>query len=232
MFGGYIVRFLPMGICIIAIAVTIYMYNLSTQVSESTCEKCEYKYIYDNKTDENNPVYYAAHLVGGKPQILKAVPAEGTPGTSEYVPASPDYLAIDIKTSIPTDSEQFIPNLKSVYKENFSKCGGINCNSRKNEWEELSGKKCTNPNCLEHFNSKSNGLYSDVNYIKPENFTTGKLEYYTDVGTNGIPRVDMKDKLREGAPILRGDISITPSDMPIVGGSKLRNELLTKALFY
>ena len=230
MFGGTIARFLPMAICIIAVALTIYMYTLSNEITESTCKKCEFKYIYDNLTDPVNPVYYSTHLVDGKPKIIKAVAGVGTPGSSDYVEATLNYLAIDIG-NVPADTEQFIPNLKSIYKENFSKCGGAKCNSRNNEWEELSGKKCTNSNCLEHFNPKSNGLYNDVNYIKPEHFKTLK-ENYTDVSTNGIPRVDMKDKLREGAPILRGDISIIPSNMPIVGGSKLRNEALTQALFY
>ena len=238
MFGLEYPTIIPIIISMIAIGVTIYMWYQLQTTSMDVCPDCiqKYDYLIDKLTNPTTPAYYKLFIDPGtgKPKIEPEQKSDD--GTTIIKPA---MVGVTAFAAVPP--ETYIANLKNVYQEKYSKCGGINCNSRKNEWSGMAGKTCTDPNCTEHFDPKNYGLYNDegIHHIKPENYKGpsasthgGTGEHYTEIGSNGIPRVDMKDKLREGAPILRGDSSIVPSNNAIVGRSRLRHESLTPGLFY
>jgi hypothetical protein len=243
MIGLINVKVISIIISAIAIGATIYMWyqvqDTNNKLSKCNAGTCVQKYNGIIDKTGPTPVYYTPFYKTGNNKLI-TTDANGTdPSLQGYTP-----MMIGVIKSETPPTEGFIPNLTNVYqKERFSTCSSGKCNSRQNEWGNLAGKTCTSPNCSEHFNPRNFGLYEEksgdnINYIQPENFHptiksgTTKSEYYTDVSTNGIPRVDMKDRLRTGSDIIRGDIEIVPTGKPIVGASKLRHESLTPALFY
>lgn len=234
--GKNILTIITLFIAIACVAITIFLwYTINTNESSTECIQ-KYNAIIDDKTDALKPVYYILDFdVNNKPTI-KHYDESGNQVTINDTKYSYSTLKVTYSGTPPV-SESFIPNLKNIYKEKFANCDSGKCNSRHNEWESsLSSKPCTNPNCKEHFDPKKYGLYDNhtndkqaMVYITPEH---SKKEMYDNVLSTGIPKVDMKDKLRSGSSIIRGDVPIVPTGKPIVGASRFRHESLTPALFY
>jgi len=248
MFSPTLAKWIPIIICVICIGIVIYIYYQSKTTSSTATASTlapvakappAYDILVDKVTDPSNHKYYKLHIDESSSKPIVA-----------SVAGKSDEFTVTLKKIDKPAAEGFIANLKNLYtNEHFSKCDSGLCNSKQNEWIDLSGpskKSCNSPGCSEHFtkpqkkvtfDTAKNGLYDAV-YIEPESYKTiksgtNKQEMYTDLTTTpSYPRVDMKDKLRAGAPILRGDVQIVPTGYPIIGASKLRHEELTPALFY
>ena len=103
-------------------------------------------------------------------------------------------------------------------------------------------------NCNQSFIAKDGNKYIEntttittppTMMVAPENFSRySPIEHFeTDDNANskytpGLPSVDMKNPLRRGSDLIRGDIPIRFVDSPIVGNSRLHENKLTNALFY
>lgn len=232
--GKNILTIITIIISMACIAITLFLwYSMNTAGDDKPCVQ-----RYDAlaiKDSDNTTMYYYQFDVNDSNQTVTHE-NNNKPGTSEYT-----YTTIKLKglTMPPTPTEKYIADLKNIYnKEKYSNCSSGKCNSQYNEWEKhISGKPCTNPNCKEHFNPKKYGLYNEqypdenkgIVYINPESKTHEK---YNSVLSTGIPKVDLKDKLRGGSSIIRGDVNIVPTGEPVVGVSRFRHESLTPALFY
>jgi len=235
--GKNILTIITLFIAIACVAITIFLwYTINTNETPTECIQ-KYNAIIDDKTDTTNPVYYILAVDAANKPIISHFNADKI-AIDNFKDPTYSYSTMNVVYSpTPPSSESFIPNLKNIYKEKFANCTSGKCNSRHNEWESsLSSKPCTNPNCKEHFDPKKYGLYDNpahskqaMVYINPEN---SKKEMYDNVSSTGIPKVDLKDKLRSGSSIIRGDVPIVPTGQPIVGASRFRHESLTPALFY
>lgn len=79
--------------------------------------------------------------------------------------------------------------------------------------------------------NKSTEKYSSYSNIKDSNVHVIDSKPSSQY-TPGTPKVDMKNPLRRGSDLIRGDVPITYIDSPIVGNSRLHENNLTSALFY